>query len=312
MVEVDDREVLAEQALRTHYDITRVGQDLLTFVAARNRAPRLADLLLRRSHRTQRMVVGSAAGRRAARLSRTCDARPLIGRHAETSATTPVFDFLQPDGHPAEVQLTVAVVRYKASGRRRSGVCSTFLADRARDTSRCPYSCRIRRISGRLRSESPMIMVGPGTGIAPFRGFLHERRARGAAGRNWLFFGDQHAATDFYYRDELEDMRERLPDPPRSGLSPATRREKIYVQHRMLEQGADSWAWLEEGAHFYVCGDANRMARDVDTALKQLIQDHGSLSREAAETYVSKMAADKNTREMFIEKKALRSALHRS
>jgi sulfite reductase (NADPH) flavoprotein alpha-component len=138
-----------------------------------------------------------------------------------------------------------------------------------------------------------MIMVGPGTGVAPFRAFLQERKAMGASGRNWLFFGEQRAATDFYYRDELEDMQ-------RNGilnrLDTAFSRdqsEKIYVQHRMMEQGAQLWAWLEEGAHFCVCGDASRMAKDVDTALKQVIQDHASLSRQAAETYVSKMAADK-------------------
>ena len=118
-----------------------------------------------------------------------------------------------------------------------------------------------------------MIMVGPGTGIAPFRAFLHERRATAAPGRNWLFFGEQRAATDFYYRDELEQM---LADGHLTKLATAFSRdqaEKIYVQHRMLENARELWSWLQDGAHFYVCGDAARMAKDVDAALQQIADD---------------------------------------
>src|SRR5690606_38409346 len=113
-------------------------------------------------------------------------------------------------------------------------------------------------------SSRPIIMVGPGTGIAPFRAFLEERRASGATGQNWLFFGDQRAATDFLYREELEAMQA---DGHLSRLDVAFSRdqaEKVYVQHRMEEAAASLWQWLEEGAHFYVCGDASRMAKDVD------------------------------------------------
>ena len=134
-----------------------------------------------------------------------------------------------------------------------------------------------------------MIMVGPGTGIAPFRAFLTERAATGAKGKNWLFFGDQRAATDFLYRDELTALQStgvltRL-DLAFSRDQP----EKIYVQQRMLENAADLWSWLEAGAHFYVCGDASRMARDVDAALHHVIATAGKKSPTEAAAYVQSL-----------------------
>lgn len=141
--------------------------------------------------------------------------------------------------------------------------------------------------------DVPLIMIGPGTGVAPFRGFLHERRARGDAGRNWLFFGEQHAASDFYYRDELQAMQR---DGLLTHMSLAFSRdqaEKIYVQDRIREQGAELWRWLEEGAQVYVCGDASRMAKDVDTALREVARDHGGLSDEKAAEYIRGLAEGK-------------------
>jgi sulfite reductase (NADPH) flavoprotein alpha-component len=138
-----------------------------------------------------------------------------------------------------------------------------------------------------------MIMVGPGTGVAPFRGFLHERRVRGDAGRNWLFFGEQHADTDFYYRDELEAMRAKGLLTRLDVAFSRDQAEKIYVQDRMLEQGAQLWAWLEDGAHFYVCGDASRMAKDVDAALKAAVATHGGMSDDKAQEYVNRLAREK-------------------
>lgn len=136
-----------------------------------------------------------------------------------------------------------------------------------------------------------MIMVGPGTGVAPFRAFLQERMALGHSGANWLFFGDQHAETDFYYRDELEAMQ-------RGGvltrLSLAFSRDqgaKVYVQDRMLEEGLELWDWLQNGAHFYVCGDASRMARDVDAALHQVAVKFGGLTPEQAKDYVRRLVS---------------------
>jgi len=138
-----------------------------------------------------------------------------------------------------------------------------------------------------------MIMVGPGTGIAPFRAFLEERRASGAKGKNWLFFGDQRAATDFLFREEIERMQ-REGTLYRLDLAfSRDQAEKVYVQNRMLEHTKELYAWLEEGGGFYVCGDASRMAKDVDTALHQVIQTAGGKSAEEATAYVSALKKDK-------------------
>jgi sulfite reductase alpha subunit-like flavoprotein len=141
--------------------------------------------------------------------------------------------------------------------------------------------------------QTPMIMVGPGTGIAPFRAFLQERRALGHPGRNWLFFGDRHRAQNFYYRDDLSDM---VDDGHLNRLDLAFSRdqaERVYVQHKMLDYGADVWDWLQDGAHFYVCGDATRMAKDVDRALTAIIRQHGGMSEDAARDYKRRLVADK-------------------
>jgi sulfite reductase alpha subunit-like flavoprotein len=138
-----------------------------------------------------------------------------------------------------------------------------------------------------------MVMIGPGTGVAPFVGFLHERRARGHAAPNWLFFGEQHEATDFYYRDELDALRA---DGTLARLDTAFSRDqraKVYVQDRMQEHGHRLWTWLEGGAHFYVCGDASRMAKDVDQALRGIIATHGGLSEQATAAYVKRMTGEK-------------------
>jgi sulfite reductase (NADPH) flavoprotein alpha-component len=138
-----------------------------------------------------------------------------------------------------------------------------------------------------------MIMVGPGTGIAPFRAFLHERQARGARGKNWLFFGDQRAATDFLYRDELESFCSAGVLSRMDTAFSRDQAEKIYVQHRMIENAAELYAWLENGGHFYVCGDASRMAKDVDAALHRVIELAGGKSAEDAAAYVEKLKATK-------------------
>ncbi len=199
-----------------------------------------------------------------------------------------------PKAHAGQVHLTINVVRYEAHGRSRQGLASTFLADRA--ASETPVPVFIQTSHGfRLPAagETPVIMIGPGTGVAPFRAFLHERRATGARGHNWLFFGEQRAATDFYYREELEKM---LADGHLKKLSTAFSRdqhEKIYVQNRMLENAVELWSWLENGAHFYVCGDASRMAKDVDEALHKIVETAGGRSADDAKAYVAKLKTDK-------------------
>ena len=136
-------------------------------------------------------------------------------------------------------------------------------------------------------------MIGPGTGVAPFRAFLQERDAVGAPGKNWLFFGEQRASTDFYYRNEFEIMRQRGALARLDTAFSRDQTEKVYVQHRMLEHGEKLWSWLEQGAYLYVCGDASRMAKDVDAALKQIIQTYGRMSSAGAILYVSNMSKEK-------------------
>lgn len=197
-----------------------------------------------------------------------------------------------PKAHPGEVHLTVGIVRYEVEGRRRKGVCSTFLADRTGGI--VPVFVH-RSPAFRLPSDPslPIIMVGPGTGIAPFRAFLEERKATGATGRNWLFFGDQHAACDFLYRDELEaHFKEGLLTRLDTAFS-RDQAEKIYVQDRMRERAAELWKWLEAGACFYVCGDAKRMAKDVDQALHEIARVEGGLSHEAAAEYIKNLKTEK-------------------
>ena len=203
-----------------------------------------------------------------------------------------------PKASPHEVQLTVSVVRWMQDLRSRKGLCSSFLADRAAMDSRNAGDCRIflqpsAHFGVPADPDRPMIMVGPGTGIAPFRGFLQDRQASGAKGRNWLFFGEQRAASDFYYRDEIEGWQR---DGHLSKLSLAFSRDqadKIYVQHRMLEEGAELWRWLADGAHVYVCGDASRMAKDVDAALGRIVSQHGGMDEDAARAFIAAMQKDK-------------------
>lgn len=199
-----------------------------------------------------------------------------------------------PKAHASQVHLTVAVVRYQSLGRRRKGVCSTYLAERAAREATVPVFAHVNN-QFRLPVDGnvPVIMVGPGTGIAPFRAFLEERRACGASGRNWLFFGDQHAASDFLYGEELMRMQT---DGTLRRLDVAFSRdqeEKVYVQHKMIEHARELYGWLESGAHFYVCGDAKRMARDVDKALHEVIQKASGCTEERAAEYVRALQASR-------------------
>lgn len=197
-----------------------------------------------------------------------------------------------PHAQAGEVQLTISTVRYACGDRARKNVCSAFLADRA-DADLGLFIQPSAHFHPPAEGGRAAIMVGPGTGVAPFRGFLHDRQATGATGRNWLFFGEQHAASDFYYRDEIEAWQANGHLTRLSLAFSRDQADKIYVQTRMLEDGAELWRWLEDGAAFYVCGDASRMAKDVDTALKQVIAEHGGMSAEKAADYVTRMQKEK-------------------
>lgn len=198
--------------------------------------------------------------------------------------------------HPDAVHLTVAAVRYESHGRKREGVCSTFLADRA-DNADVPvfvHTAKHFRVPEEL--STPVIMVGPGTGIAPFMAFLQERKATGATGKNWLFFGDQKSATDFLYRDELEAWQAEGVLHRLDTAFSRDQADKIYVQHRMLEAAQELFEWLEQGACFYVCGDASRMAKDVDAALHKVVETAGGKSPEEAAAYVEELKKSKRYR----------------
>ena len=199
-----------------------------------------------------------------------------------------------PKAHPGEVHLTVGVVRYDSNGRERKGVCSTYLADRIEEGSAIDvFVTPNKHFKVPANPDAPLIMVGPGTGIAPFRAFIEERQATDAKGKNWLIFGDQHYLTDFLYQTEWQSY---LEDGVLTKLDVAFSRdqaEKIYVQDRMRENAKELYAWLEEGASFCVCGDASRMAHDVDQALHDVIAQEGSMSEAAAADYVKQLKADK-------------------
>jgi sulfite reductase (NADPH) flavoprotein alpha-component len=196
--------------------------------------------------------------------------------------------------HPNEVHLTVGAVHYNAHGRDRKGVCSTYLCERIQKGDTVPlYTHQNKNFFLPESGDTPIIMIGPGTGIAPFRAFVEERAALGQQGRNWLFFGDQHFNTDFLYQLEWQDY---LKKGILSRMDVAFSRDtdhKVYVQHRMKQQARDLYAWIKEGAFFYVCGDANRMAGDVHQALIEILAEQGGTSRDAAEVAVKELQKSK-------------------
>jgi sulfite reductase (NADPH) flavoprotein alpha-component len=196
--------------------------------------------------------------------------------------------------YPYEVHLTVAVVRYETNHRSRVGVCSTFLSDRAELRSTpVPVFVSDSHFGVPADGAKDIIMVGPGTGIAPFRAFMQERIATNATGRNWLFFGDQHKATDYLYEEEWVQWQAQGKLARVDLAFSRDQLHKVYVQDRMRDQAAELWAWINGGAHFYVCGDAKRMAKDVDVTLHHVIATHGGMDPAAAAEYVKQMKRDK-------------------
>ncbi len=288
-------EVGLGQALLRHLDITRITPALLRFTADRARDPRELRKLLRPDNKGE--LAKWSWGRQAV------DVAAEFGIRAGAQEWTEALGRLQPRLYsissspltdPHLVSLTVSVVRYEnLAGRPRQGVCSPFLADAAPDTEVPVHVQRSPHFRPPANPNTPMVMVGPGTGVAPFVGFLQERRARGHRAPNWLFFGEQRRSTDFYYEEELTAL---LADGGLARLDTAFSRDqraKVYVQDRMREHGSHLWSWLQDGAHFYVCGDASRMAKDVDQALRDVAVVHGGLGETEAAAYVKQLASDK-------------------
>ena len=281
-------------ALTQHFDITRPSAEFLAAAALRSPGSELAALLdPARKDDLKKWLYGREI----------IDVLPGLTTPFAPAEFVALLKKLAPrlysissslKAHADEVHLTIAAVRYEAHGRSRKGVASTFLADRVGDTGTVGvYVQPSHGFKPPVNGDTPMIMVGPGTGIAPFRAFLEERLATGAKGRNWLFFGDQKRATDFLYQEQLESW---VKDGHLTRLDLAFSRdqaEKIYVQSRMLEAAAELWSWLEAGAHFYVCGDASRMAKDVDAALHTVIEKAGGKSADEAKAYVDRLKSEK-------------------
>jgi len=286
-------EMRVADALSRHYEIARPSPEALALIASRTRNGALRELLVdERKADLRKWLWGQQLADVLHEYPVTLSAEELLGTLKRLQPR--LYSIASsPNAHRGEVHLTVSTVRYSNGRRWRKGVASTFLADRALDADVPVFVQRSPHFRPPRAGDTPIVMIGPGTGIAPFRGFLHERRARGDTGRNWLFFGERHADTDFYYREELDEMRA-------SGLLTRLdlafsrdQGDKVYVQDRMREHGAQLWAWLQEGAHLYVCGDASRMAKDVDAALRSIIARHGAMDAAEADAYVSSLARER-------------------
>ncbi|MFI6647218.1 molybdopterin-dependent oxidoreductase [Streptomyces sp. NPDC050529] len=290
----DSAPIPLEEALRTRLDIARITTGLLKFTADRTGShdlkrllrPDNKDALAKWSWSRQAADVVAAFPVRASAAEWAGALKRLQPRLYSISSS--------PLAHPGEVRLTVSVVRYTNDiGRDRTGVCSTYLADCADDGPVQVFVQRSPHFRPPADPTTPMIMVGPGTGVAPFLGFLEDRRARGHTGPNWLFFGEQRQATDFYYREDLEAYQASGHLDRLDLAFSRDQRNKIYIQDRMREHGPRLWQWLRNGAHFYVCGDAARMAKDVDQALTEIVATHGGMEHDEAAAYVRRLAADK-------------------
>jgi sulfite reductase (NADPH) flavoprotein alpha-component len=280
-------------ALTERTEIAHISRDLVRFVQERTGDAKLAELL---KPENKADLNNWAWGRQSI---------DLLGQHPVSASAHEWLRVLKrlqprlysisssPKENPGEVHLTVSPVRYNFQGVPRHGVCSTYLADRSPGDRVAVYLQPSSNFRPPSDPDTPMIMIGPGTGIAPFRGFLQERRALGHCGPNWLFFGEQHAETDYYYRDEIEQMHA---DGLLTELDLAfsrDQRDKVYVQHLMRARGAELWRWLQDGAQLYVCGTADPMAKDVDRALCDVAAEHGNLDADAANEYVRSLSADK-------------------
>ncbi|MEV4410343.1 bifunctional nitrate reductase/sulfite reductase flavoprotein subunit alpha [Catellatospora sp. NPDC049609] len=282
------------EALHRRLELTKVTPDLVRLVAERAHDPRLAALL--RAENTGelakwtwgRQAVDVVAERPVrATAQEWVDVLRRLQPRLYSISSSPLVD-------PDRISLTVSVVRYGGpAGQARKGACSTYLADAAPGTEVDVFVQRSPHFRPPADPATPMIMVGPGTGVAPFLGFLHERQATGATGGNWLFFGEQRRATDHYYAAELAALRARGTLTRLDLAFSRDQRNKVYVQDHMREHGAQLWSWLADGAHLYVCGDASRMAKDVDRALREIVAGHGHLAPDGAAAYVEQLVADR-------------------
>jgi sulfite reductase (NADPH) flavoprotein alpha-component len=283
------------EALRTHFEIKLPSKELLKEIANRSGDQELNGLL------------ESADKNKLAKYLFGRDTLDLLLQFPDIELSAAEFiALLKPLQHraysisssgkmyPNSVHLTVASVRYHIHNRDHKGVCSTYMADLVDESTEVKIFFSPNKSFRVPEDDSlPIIMVGPGTGIAPFRAFLQEREIRKATGKNWLLFGDRNAATDYIYQDEIEAMQANGVLTHLDLAFSRDQQEKIYVQNRMREKGAEMFDWLEQGGSFYVCGDANYMAKDVDKALHDIIEQHGKKTSEQAIDYINHLKKEK-------------------
>ncbi|MEH7377803.1 sulfite reductase subunit alpha [Neobacillus drentensis] len=280
-----------EKALINYFEITLLSKKILQQAAAFTESEALQKLLLVEN---------------AAQLKEYCNGRDLLDMLREfgpwKATAQEIVSFLRKmtprlysiassiAANPEEVHLTIGAVRYTSHGRKRNGVCSVLCAERVNEGDTLPVFVQANKhFFLPVSQDTDIIMVGPGTGIAPFRSFVQERTVNKGKGKSWLFFGDQHAASDFLYQDELEKYQQ---DGVLTKLDAAFSRDtaqKVYVQHKMLEHSKELYEWLQKGAYFYVCGDKEYMAKDVHETLISIIEKEGAMSRDAAEAYLKDM-----------------------
>lgn len=289
----DDTQVTLKEALTSHYDICSLSKLFLASYAPFANHPTLNEMLANGNGH----IDGYLTGRHIIDLlsdfpAKFESAEDLVSMLKKLAPRLYSISS-SPKAHPGEVHLTVGVVRYETHGRPRKGVCSTFLADLDEDATVHVYVQPNKHFRPPADPALPMIMVGPGTGIAPFRAFLEERHASAASGKNWLFFGDQKSDFDFLYAEQLAELKnESILHRLDTAFSRDTD-QKVYVQDRMRENADELFQWLEEGGYFYVCGDASRMAKDVDRALYEIIETAGGKTAEEATAYVDQLKSEK-------------------
>lgn len=277
-------------ALTNHYEISMPSKYLVDYIAARSNDPELTHLCATGDKEALDAwlwgkdvldLLNVDASLQVTPEELIAELRPLTQRVYSISSS--------PRAHAGTVHLTMATVRYHAAERDRGGVCSTYLADRRAVGETVNVYVTPNKSFRLPDADIPIIMIGPGTGVAPFRAFLHERQAAGTGGESWLFFGDQHQDCDYLYADEIAQF---LADGTLTRVDLAFSRDqehKIYVQDRMRENGAELYAWLQRGAHIYVCGDATRMARDVEEALQDIVAEYGGFDADAAQDHLAQL-----------------------
>ncbi|GJI59818.1 sulfite reductase [NADPH] flavoprotein alpha-component [Bacillus altitudinis] len=284
-----------KEALTSHFEITVLTKPLLQKIAELTKSESLHSLLEEGNEEKLKEYI---AGRDLVDAAR--DFGPFDGTAADfTSILRKIPARLYSiasslKANDEEVHLTIGAVRYDAHGRERQGVCSILCAERLQPGDTLPvYIQHNQNFKLPQDPDAPIIMVGPGTGIAPFRSFMQEREELGANGKSWLFFGDQHFVTDFLYQTEWQKW---LKDGVLTKMDVAFSRdteEKVYVQHQMKKQSKELFEWLEQGAYVYICGDEKHMAHDVHNTLLSIIQEEGAMSKEKAESYLANLQQQK-------------------